>query len=168
MVNLNEVYTRLQSNKRQRADLKKMFKDELSQNDEYTHLVDEMKTMKERKKSIESQVMAAALSDANQIDDLGNEIKHDAELLADVALNMYVKGQMVEVVDEYNVRWVPEFSVKFVKDAELEGDAPAKVSAGDADEDAEDADVDAEADSDDVAVEMAENEEEEERELEPA
>jgi hypothetical protein len=147
-----------------------MFKDELSQNDEYKHLVDEMKTMKERKKSIESQVMAAALSDANQIDDLGNEIKHDTELLADVALNMYVKGQPVEVIDEYNVRWVPEFSVKFVKDAELEGDAPAKVSAGDADadDDADSDDVDAEADAEDVAVEMADTETEEERELEPA
>jgi hypothetical protein len=120
MVNLHEVYNRLQSNKRQRADLKKMFKDELAHNDEYKHLVDEMKTMKERKKSIETQVRAAAMSDANQIDDLGNEIKHDAELLADVALNMYVKGQPVEVVDENNVRWVPSFSVKFVKDAELE------------------------------------------------
>ncbi len=154
MANLIEVYTRLQSNKRQRADLKKMFKDELAQNDEYRNLIDELKTMKERKKSIESQVMAAALSDANQIDDLGNEIKHDAELLADVALNMYVKGEPVEVIDENNVRYVPQFAVKFVKDAELE------------EKDAKAARAEAVAMPEDAVV--AEVEEEEERELLPA
>ena len=73
---------------------------------------DEKETVK---KAIENELKAAAQSDLDKLDELKVDIAADQEMLADIALNMYVKEETVEIIDEYDQAWYPEFKVAFKK-----------------------------------------------------
>jgi DNA repair exonuclease SbcCD ATPase subunit len=126
MASLEEVHTRIQQKKKERTEIARMFKDDLANNSRYEEIIQEMKTLREEKKSIENQAYASAAKDAEKLDLLKLDIKSDQEQLADIAMTMYTEGKTVQVIDEYNNRWVPNFSVKFMKDSEnMEAHAPA-------------------------------------------
>lgn len=112
---LKELHGRLRSKKLEASEIKKAFKDELANNPHYQQLTEQMAMLREEKKSIENQTWASASADAQKLDLLTLDIKADKEQLADVALDMYAKGETVEIIDEYNRRWDPKFSVAFKK-----------------------------------------------------
>ena len=129
MPSLDEVYGRLCAKKREKSEIQKAFKDELANHPRYKQITDDLKKMKEEKKSIENQTWASASADAQKLDLLTLDIESDKEMLSDLALNMYTKGQTVEIVDEHNVRWVPKFSVAFKKDDEMQEERSSKKPA---------------------------------------
>ena len=114
MPNLEEVYARLQSTKKKRSELNKMLKDELTHNDRHREIIEEIRILREEKKTIEIETANSVYKD-HEYDDLKSDIQTDNELLSDIALNMYVKNQTVEIVDEYDQKWHPEFKVIFKK-----------------------------------------------------
>ncbi len=115
MQNLQEIHRRLEELKRRRRELNRMFKDELAQNQEYQKIVEDLKVLREKKKSIENSAKAACFAEADELDRIKEQVASEKEMLTDVALNMYVDGKTVEIVDE-DVRYVPQFSVKFKKE----------------------------------------------------
>ena len=119
MQSLQDIHARLKEKKREKKEIMKAFKDEMAHNPRYQQILETLKTLKEEKKSIENQSWANASGDAEKLDSLNLDIKADKELLSDVALNMYVKGETVEVIDDLNQRWTPEFSVNMKKDDEI-------------------------------------------------
>ena len=114
MSTLEDIYARLEKNKKRRKEINKMLKDELSHSSRYQEISDEMKTLREEKKGIEQDVRAGN-SDVAELEELKAEIQTDQELLADQALNMYVKNEAVEIKDEYDQTWYPVFKVNFKK-----------------------------------------------------
>lgn len=125
MQNLNEIHKTLEAKRREMRELNKMFRDELRNNSEYQTVVDELNTLKEKKKSIENAVRAASQSALANLDLLKLDVKSYAELLSDVALNKYAAHENIEIVDENNAKWLPSFTVKFKK----EDGEPEKVAA---------------------------------------
>lgn len=115
MPNLEEVYTRLNQNKKKLSDLRKMMKDELTHYARYGELKDEISALREEMKSIENEVKSNSKAEIDQIDELKEDVKTDTELLADIALNMYINNQTVEITDEFNNTWYPQFKVQFKK-----------------------------------------------------
>jgi len=117
MQDLKDVYLKIQGKKRERNELARAIRDELANRGDYKELVEELKRLREKKKSIENQVKADALADAQQLDTLRLEIAGASEVMSDIALTMYTEGQTVEIVDEdRGVRLTPVFSVKFQKE----------------------------------------------------
>jgi len=117
MQDLKEVYIALQSKKKERKELMKMFQDSLAHNGDYQKILEDMKVLKERKKSIETQAKAESLSDAVQLDDLKEDIKAQTELLSDIALSKFMNREDIEIVDEaQDARLVPKFSVKYARE----------------------------------------------------
>ncbi|MBT4856933.1 hypothetical protein HON52_01970 [Candidatus Uhrbacteria bacterium] len=110
---LEKIYHQLQASKARRKELTKMCKDELSHHDRHREIVEEMKELRMEKKSIEQDLRMNALGVEAELDELKTEILSDSELLADIALNMYTSGENVEIVDEYENRYVPLFKVSF-------------------------------------------------------
>ena len=98
-----------------KREITKMIRDELTQDTRYRELTEEMKKLRDERKSIENEIKSHTAS-PQELDELKIEIQTDQELLADIALNMFTDKQAVEILDEYDQRWVPLFSVKFVKD----------------------------------------------------
>lgn len=113
MEKLEEVYTRLVQNKKELRDLRKMIADEFTHIPRYQEIKDEIKGLREELKGIENEVKANSSSEVTKMDDLKIDIQADSDMLADIALNMYVKNEPVEIVDENNQTWHPEFKVNF-------------------------------------------------------
>lgn len=116
MSKLEETYKRLTENKKEKRELTKMYKDDLGNNERFKEIVEEMKVLREEKKSIENEVKTEYTSEMDQIDQLKIDIDSDQEMLADIALNMYVKEETVEIIDENDVAWYPQFKVTFKRD----------------------------------------------------
>jgi ethanolamine utilization protein EutQ (cupin superfamily) len=130
VLNLQDVHARIRQKRKESSEIKRSIADELANNPRYQQLVEEIKKLKEEKKSFENQAWAAASHDAEKLDLLKLDIASDKQVLSDVALNMYVAGEKVEVIDENNTRWVPNFSVTFTKDKDsVPDDVPAKTAA---------------------------------------
>lgn len=113
---LQELYVEIQLLKKQRKDLKDTFKDELSHHARHGELIEEMKTLKAEKGSIETDVRSKSPADAQKLQDIETELKANEELLSDLAFNLLMKDESVEVTDQYENRYVPKFQVKFTKD----------------------------------------------------
>jgi predicted nuclease with TOPRIM domain len=117
MQELKDVFDRIQEKKKERRELTKMFQDELKHNDDYQKILEDIKTLREKKKSIENQAKANALADSTQLDNLTEEIKGSIELLSDVALTKLMNRETVEILDEANdIRYAPVFTVRFKKE----------------------------------------------------
>ena len=104
MPKLEEVHGRLVTKKKQRREIKSSMQDELRNNASYMKICEEIEGLKEKKKSIENEVFAREVDKARL-----------EELKVDIALNMYVNQEPVEILDEYNSKWVPVFKVQFKK-----------------------------------------------------
>ncbi len=115
MIKLEEVYQSLEANKKKRRDIAKMYKDELVNNDRHEEIQEQLRDLREEKKSIENEIKSSS-KDFQELDDLRIEIQSESELLSDLALNMYVKNEEVEITDEYDNKWHPVFKVTFKKD----------------------------------------------------
>jgi len=114
MPNLEDVYKRLEKNKKRKREIGKMISDELSHDSRYQEIKEEVKTIREEKKAIEQTIKANAPNFA-EFEELKVEIQTDQEVLSDLALNMYMKDQSVEIKDEYDQSWYPNFKVTFKK-----------------------------------------------------
>lgn len=114
MQSLEEVYTRLKTKKAERKDLKSMFQDQLRNSAAYQELAEKITELKLQKKAIENEIMSRELDKA-KLEEMNVDIKGDAELLTDICLNKFLASEPVEIVDEIQVKWVPAFTVKFIK-----------------------------------------------------
>lgn len=113
-ITLHEVHARLKEKKARRRDMNVMINDQLSVHPRYQEIVEELTKLREEKKAIENELRGAA--DLQELEALKMDIRGDLEMLADIALNLYIANEPVEIMDEYNVRWVPVFAVRFKKD----------------------------------------------------
>lgn len=129
MASLNEIHKTLETKRRELREVNRMFRDELKHNAEYQEVVEQINTLREKKKSIENAMRNASQSDAANLDLLKLDVKSYTEMLSDVALNKYAAHEDIEIVDEENVRWLPSFTVKFKKEDGEPVKAPAKEKA---------------------------------------
>lgn len=114
--NIEEVYRRLENNKKEIREINKMIRDQMVHIERHKEIIEEMKALREEKKSLENSIKADSQTEIDRLDDLKIEVSTDRELLADLALNKFLANESVEIVDEYDNRWVPFFSVTFKKE----------------------------------------------------
>ncbi len=115
MEDIQAIFNRIQETKKKQKDLKVIFKDALASNGEYQELQDKMKTMRENRKRIETSVKESFADEMKKLDDLKIDIESDVEMLNDMALTKMMKGETVELSDEYKNNYEPIFTVKFKK-----------------------------------------------------
>lgn len=115
MQNLQEVFIRIQEAKKAQKDIRDMYKDALANTPGYQDIVDEMKTLREKKKSIETSVRESMSAEWTKMDDLKIDIESDQELLSDIAMTKLMKGETVTVIDQYENEYEPAFKVTFKK-----------------------------------------------------
>ena len=120
MPDIKDIHKELEAKRRELRELNKMMRDELSASKEYCDLVDEGKTLRDKKKSVENDVRGRNSEALGKIDLLKLEIKAITEQLSDVAINKYAANESIEFMDENNNRWMPVFTVKFKKEEAAE------------------------------------------------
>ncbi|HUT22303.1 MAG TPA: hypothetical protein VMX18_02745 [Candidatus Bipolaricaulota bacterium] len=115
MQNIQEVFNRVQEARNKQKELRKIYKDTLGQTPGYKDMVDEFNETRDKKKNLEAQVRQDFAKEFEELDSLKADIQTDEELLSDIALNKFVKGETVEVTDKGDNNYEPVFHVKFKK-----------------------------------------------------
>ncbi len=115
MQDIQEIFNRMQVIKKQQKDIRSTYKEALAGSEEYKDLNDKIKTLRERKKQIENTTKESFSSELTKLDDFKIDLESDSVMLSDIALNKLMKGETVQVVDEYNNSYEPLFTVKFKK-----------------------------------------------------
>lgn len=115
MQDIQEVFNRMQVVKKKQKDIRSAYKDALNTSLEYQEISEKIKALRERKKQIETVTKQNFSKELTELDDYKIDLESDAVLLSDIALSKLMKGETVQVVDEYNNSYEPQFSVKFKK-----------------------------------------------------
>ncbi|HZJ41818.1 MAG TPA: hypothetical protein VFD51_02270 [Patescibacteria group bacterium] len=112
---LSAVFNRIQEKKKKQRELRTMYKDALSVNGEYQKAIEELEDLKIKKKKIEAGVQSDFKEEFDKLEGLKLNIASDNQLLSDIALTQFTKGELKRLVDEYQVEYEPIFTVKFKK-----------------------------------------------------
>lgn len=115
MSRLQEVFDRIQKTKKEQKEIKAMYRDALVNSNRYQELIEEIKTMKEKKKKIEEAIQDEFRSEFNKLETLKTDIENDILLMSDLAINKLMKGETVEITDEKDNKYEPTFTVRFKK-----------------------------------------------------
>ncbi len=115
MQDIQEIFNRMQTIKKQQKDIRSTYKDALDSTPEYKEINDKIKTLRERKKQIENTTKESFSSEFTKLDDFKIDLESESVMLSDVAMTKLMKGETVEVTDEYNNTYEPLFTVKFKK-----------------------------------------------------
>ena len=122
MQNLQDVFSRIRSTKQQQREIKVQYRDALDSSAEYKEIKEKIQGYKLRKKQIEDQAKAELGGAYERAEFLKKDIQNDQELLADLALNQYVKGEPIEVKDSDDNVYEPIFKVTFKKTNQIKKD----------------------------------------------
>lgn len=111
MQNAQEIYNRLSQNRRKAADIRKQLKDEYMSVDEYVDLMEQRKQLTSSMKVLKEAVNARHPELVTSLEDLKIDIASDKELLSDILLTGMMRGESVELENEYHQEVLPIFTV---------------------------------------------------------
>lgn len=115
MANLQEIFDRIKKAQKKQKDINSAYKEALAGSTEFQETADKIKSLREKKKRIEAEIRSQFGSEIGELERMKADIKTDKELLSDAAITQLMKGETVEVKDEYDNEYEPVFSVKFKK-----------------------------------------------------
>lgn len=115
MQNIQDVFNRVRSTKKERKNIQQQYKDALSVSKEYKETMEKLRGYKLRKLQIENETKAELGQTQEKIEALKKDLELDKELLADLAISTLMKWETVKVEDEDRNQYEPIFSVKFKK-----------------------------------------------------
>lgn len=115
MQDLNEVHGRIRQKKDEKKKVNESYRDALLQSKPYQDVLDQMKDIRAKKLQLENEIRNGFTQEIEKMERLALDIKNDEELLSDMALSLVMKGETVELTDEYDVKYEPIFKVSFKK-----------------------------------------------------
>lgn len=101
--------------KRDAREIKAAFKEALERTPTYRSVTEDIAALREKKKKIEEQVKSEFAKEIDKLEDIKLDISEHQMMTTDLALNKFLKGETVEIVDEYGCVYEPVFTVKFKK-----------------------------------------------------
>ncbi len=114
-MDIQELFNRVHEMKKEQKEIKKEYRDTLTQMPEYEKVIEELEKVKERKTLYEQKAKDSLGKRYERHEELADEIKAHQEMLSDVAMTTLMDGKTVEAVDEYGNKYDPIFAVRFKK-----------------------------------------------------
>ncbi len=115
MPDLKDVFQRIHATKQEKRKLAASFKDVLAQSKPYQLVLDDLKELKAKKLRIENEIRQEFTHEMEKAERLTQNLKTDMQLLSDMALTKFMKGETIDIVDENDVKHEPVFKVTFKK-----------------------------------------------------
>ncbi len=115
MKDLQSIFNHIQEMKKDMKTIKREYADTLANADDLELILEELKKLKERKRQIEIRVQEQMGKRYAELEELKDEVESEQQMLNDIAMTTLMDGKTVEVMDEYQNRYEPLFSVKFKK-----------------------------------------------------
>lgn len=111
MPNLQEIFNRVQETKKKQRELNRAYRDSLQNSQQYQQILEKMDELKMKRKTIIEELKR----EFPQLERIKKEIEDDTEILSDLALNSLIKGEAIEIIDEYKNQYEPILKVRFKK-----------------------------------------------------
>lgn len=118
MDSVQDVFIRIQGIKKEQRTLRALYRDALLSSADYKEARAELQHVQEKKKKIEDSVKSDFSKELEKLDDLGERLEEDTQLLTDSVLIRLMKGEIVKVIDTYNNTYDPIIKVAFKKSEE--------------------------------------------------
>jgi hypothetical protein len=115
MRDIQEIFNRILEAKREKNSLQGTYKDAITNLAEYKDLTDQIATLQTKKKQIENALQQQFATELARLDEIKAHIKGDSQMLSDIALTMFMKGETVQIIDQQNRTYEPKFNVAFKK-----------------------------------------------------
>ena len=115
MQKLQEVFNRIQVSKKEQKKIKAVYKDTLDNSAEYQKAIEDCNNARDAKKQIKDIIESDFKSDLDKLDKIKMNIETDNILLSDMTVNCIMKGEPIEISDDYQNKYEPLISVKFKK-----------------------------------------------------
>lgn len=115
MPDLKDVLQRIRLTKQEKRKIASVFRDVLAQSKPYQELLDEMKELKVKKVRLETALREDLVKEMEKAEKLSQDLKTDTQLLSDMALTKFMKGESIEITDENDTKYEPVFKVTFKK-----------------------------------------------------
>ena len=119
MEKLQTVFDRMQKRRKELKEIRKMYKDGLDNDNRYKNIVEEVGNLRVKKKQIEFEVQEHLGEAYMKLEELRDDIATDQQMINDIAMNTLMDGKTVEVTDEYNNKYEPEFKVLLRKSGQI-------------------------------------------------
>lgn len=115
MADIQSVFDRIKSKKQKRKDLQALYKEALGNSKTYQEILEDIDRLKDKKLRVEAAIRADFVNEFAQIDRLKGDLQSDEQVLNDMVLSEFMKGETIEIIDEYNNKYEPIFKVAFKK-----------------------------------------------------
>lgn len=119
MQNINEVFKIQRENQKELKALKKEYKENLADANDYEETCEQIAVLREKKKQIETLVQGKMTKQFERIDELTGEIKAEKEMISDIAITTIMGGETVEATDEFGNTYGPEIKVNLKKEDKI-------------------------------------------------
>lgn len=113
MNKMQDVFIGVQEMKKKQRELRSVIREAYAQSGEYQDIVAELKAVREKKKTLERQIIARYSSEIEQLERIKGELKEEHEKLISLALSHLAKGETIKVLDSYNNTYDPILKISF-------------------------------------------------------
>ncbi|MFA5871548.1 MAG: hypothetical protein WC858_02390 [Parcubacteria group bacterium] len=115
MEKMQEVFDKIQEYKKTCKEIGREYRDALTQSNGYEDVKEELKKLREKKKSFESAVQAEMGARYEELEKNKREIETLDQMLTDIAMNTLMKGESINLKDKNNVEYEPSYKITFKK-----------------------------------------------------
>jgi hypothetical protein len=115
-IRIKELYAEVKDAESKKKDLNQVIKDAYAGHSEYKEITEKMAGLRVRKKEIEAVMRSQYSTEFNDLDDVKLDLKDMKVVLSDLMWNELMKNHSVEVMDEYDNRYVPHVMVTLKKE----------------------------------------------------
>jgi len=112
---IQDVFNRIKEKKKELKDLRAVCKDVIDSSEACKEVNEKLKVLREKRKQIMAVVQEQCSGELTKIEDLKIDIESDEDMLTDMAMTKYIKGESIELQDQYDNNYEPVFTVKFKK-----------------------------------------------------
>ncbi len=115
MPDLKEIHQRIREQKKEKKKVSDSLRDVLAQSKSYQDVCEQLKELKAKKAKIEREIRQDFTNELEQAERITESLKTDQQMLTDLALTKFMKGETIEIVDENEVKYEPVFKITFKK-----------------------------------------------------
>jgi len=113
MNELNDVFKRINETKKEKKKVNDIYREALANSKPYQDALAAFNETKAKKQQVEAALKAELRAELDQIEKFKQSMDADTEMLSDMALTKFMKGETIEVTDEHDAKYEPVFRVKF-------------------------------------------------------
>ncbi len=115
MKDIQEIFEEIKICVKEQKEIRAEYKDSLLQADDYEEIKDKMEELKEKKKEIEMMVQSRMGSRWDKMEELKIKMADLKQAQSDIAMSTLMAGKNIQVKDEFDNLYEPQFSVTFKK-----------------------------------------------------